>query len=463
MVSRQFSGLSSPAFAHVIIGCVLLLAAVLWSSLSACPPAVTMLFFLLVLVLFNYKISEKDILYPPFLFCSAWFAVTIVYVFSPIKIDNIEWKTMAIFTGGAAFFSFGSLITNLSAGGQRKTSLSMNAGNRTGILILAAYCVLILPFFILDTIRIAGSFNLSAQFFGSIRSVLIDPEVTNPYSNKLISSAPFIAILTSWLLILERERKAIVFGAGCSATIMCLLLGARGRLLQLICGWIVLLIFRHADRSLKNIGSRFAVVGIAVIGFMTLLTFILKSETQAGEGMNIAANMTVSYIAGPLAGFNYQVEHPSLFRDQPQNTFVIISDLLTKSGLANVKSLKIKDEDVIYIPFPFNVFTIYKPYYHDYGALGCMVALTVLGACYGALFRSARKGNPLSMFMLAGLTQSLIMSVYHDEYSNQLLPILYMALFGLFYLRFLRRLPGLVFLRSPDASRLLVRKRIGDS
>jgi oligosaccharide repeat unit polymerase len=425
--------------------CVAFVAFVSLMILMPHSSAALMLFCLVGLTGVNYLIGGRDVLYPAFIFCATWSLATAVYLLCPLEIDNLVWKTVLIFVGGAICFTLGSVIGNRPLAKRKVVLFANPASSRLGVRLLLLYCLIVLPFVVLDTARLAGQSIFSPEFFIASKEAFTNSDTL--HRSKILSSASVIAVHTAWLLLLEGERKLLVLLGGCSAAIMCLLGGTRGTLLPLIAGCLVVVLFRQSNRTLRAVGMKIAVVAVAVVLLMTLLSLVIKKETQGANGIQVAVNMSTAYVAGPLAAFNYQVTHPAAFKDQPWNTLTQLVSPLVKGGVINV-TLPPVNEDFINIPFPFNVFTIYKPYYHDLGIIGCMVVLFLLGFIYGFIFRATVRGNRMALFLFAALTEPLVMSIFHDPFNYRLTIFVFTLGFALFYFQVLRRLPRLKFQHS---------------
>src|SRR6185312_12546128 len=80
--------------------CVLCLIGAVCVAVSAHVPAVVMLFCYVGLTCVNYWLGGRDMLYPSFIFCGCWTVAIAVYIFCPVRIDDLSWQTVAIFIGG---------------------------------------------------------------------------------------------------------------------------------------------------------------------------------------------------------------------------------------------------------------------------------------------------------------------------------------------------------------------------
>jgi oligosaccharide repeat unit polymerase len=429
IVRTQWYGLAAS------LGCV---AALLLMAVSSRPPAVLMLCSFVALTIVNYLVGGRDVLYPAFIFSAVWSAATAVYLLCPVEIDDLSWKAVLIFIGGALCFT-GGCMTGCRPFLAGTTLFADRSRSELGVRILLLCSVVALPIAVVNMVRVVGQSVISPDFFIASRETLQNADAPT-FSSRFLSLTQLIAVPTVWLLLLERERKLLILAGAVLAIFVSLLGGTRGPLLQMVCGCLVIALVRRSNRTITGVGKTIAVSSIAVVLLMTVLTLVLKKETRGSDGVQIALSMSAVYIAGPLAAFNYQVGHPGLFSDQPWNTVTPLLSPLVKSGVMRV-AIPPVHEDFINIPFPFNVFTIYKPYYHDLGIAGCMLVLAIVGFIYGYVYRAAVRGNKMALFFLAAFTESLVMSIFHDPFNYRLTVCVFTVGFALFYFLLLRKLP----------------------
>ena len=422
-----------------VVLCAFCLIALLSMTFSAHAPAVMMLFCFIGLAGINYVIGGRDVLYPAFIFCACWTLAIAVYLVCPIKIDDLTWRTVSIFIGGCASLTVGSKLGNrpMFPG---KTWFTETARNHQGARALLLCSVALLIPFTVIRIRIAGVSPLSPTFLMSSKVGAGDADISY-YAALVLVIAPLLSVLTLWILMLERESKLLIGLAGFIAFFMCISGGQRGGLFRLLCGVFIIKLLRFPVRNLKAVGKYILMAGFGGFLLMVVLSLLVKQETQQANGFQVALEMGATYIAGPLAGFNYQVTHPALFRDEPWNTFTQILGPFVKGGLIHM-NLPVTNEEFVPIPFLFNVFTIYKPYYHDFGPFGCMVVLLLLGLVYGYIFCASVRGNRLTSFIFAIGSEELVMSIFHDSYNYQMTEYSFMLMFTLFYFLWLSKKPS---------------------
>ena len=261
----------------------------------------------------------------------------------------------------------------------------------------------------------------------------------NPYGSKFVTTGFTIATLVFWIFIMEEKRK---WALGLSAACVCVYsLFGTGRTgsMQTLCGWLILVMLSWKDRTfIKTVRP----IGIATLGIIVLMganSLLTKEETQGPDALSVATNMTIIYIAGPLAAFNYAVYHPDEFKGQPSVVFEEVLSALSKSGVIHYTAPHTKGGGTsVNVPFPMNVYTCFDFYYENLGALGCFAAFSLFGAVEGYLFFVAVRGGQVAVLCLTYLGFALMFSPFNDFYS--LLPRhMFIVTFAFAYFYLLKR------------------------
>jgi oligosaccharide repeat unit polymerase len=72
--------------------------------------------------------------------------------------------------------------------------------------------------------------------------------------------------------------------------------------------------------------------------------------------------------------------------------------------------------NVTFASYLINVYTVFSPYYRDFGVVGVGLFLGVLGALHGWIFRQLKTGMPIIIVANALLFYALIMQFFQDQY-----------------------------------------------
>jgi oligosaccharide repeat unit polymerase len=369
---------------------IFVLAALLPATLPISPLAVLTI-ILLMLTILNYWIS-KDVLYPGFLFCLIWLSAASGYLLYPGEINPLGWRAAGTFIAGAMFLSIGCILGNRPL--FRRSIPDFHAIRSTSAtfgLLLLAYVAIICPFFFLDTVRLAGGFEWSPLFFIRARDAIVEvhrASDTPAYSNRILSTAPMTAILATWILMLGNHSRLTKVTCTAIALFMSILTTGRTGLLQLLCGCAVIILLRMRDRSFTAMRRTIALLAGGTLVLLTCITLLTKRETQGNDMMAAASTMTMSYIAGPLAAFDFGIHH----FEQSQHLDSFVS-----------------------VPFYTNVYTAYRTYYLLLGNL-CSVPFLLFGAVHGFLYNGAVRGRKIAQFLMAYLYYALILSPFADAY-----------------------------------------------
>jgi oligosaccharide repeat unit polymerase len=159
--------------------------------------------------------------------------------------------------------------------------------------------------------------------------------------------------------------------------------------------------------------------------------------------------MSLTSVVGPIAAFDYAVYNPGEFKGQPAAVFQGLRTRLSRLNIIRSIPPKLLD-DFVFVPFSMNVYTYYKPYYEDFGVIGCLLAFSVIGLIEGKLFYAAINGNRIAKFFFAYLSYPLMLSIYDDHYVtyNSAVVDLYLFIFAFGYFYIMKRLRLRIF-RNP--------------
>ena len=418
----------------------------LWEMIFP-SPGIVLLFGLVVMAYVNYWLGGRDVLYPAFTYTAIWALVAAAYCFCPIEIDRIGWKTIGIFLAGGASFSLGSLLGNRPLFRRRctdgrevdSTKIRDNPQARN---VLLGCTLLITLLYIVVIVRMAGgisSFNL--QFLLKLNLPDSPLENMDSFTSVIVVSSGLLTVLTLWVLLMEEKRKWPIVLCGICVVLYPLLITQRGLVMMAFCGSITLLLLKSKDRSFLKTARPLGFAALSIVVVMALMS-LTKPWTQGPSGYS-ATEGAWMYIAGPLATFDYAVYHPEKFEDQPAAVFAQVLTPLSELQLVHYRTwMEVdgqKTDRFVFVPFPGNVYTAYKPYYEDFGTIGCIAAFALFGFMEGRLFYCAIRGNSYAVFLLAYLSIALMFSTF-DDYYHSLSRHLNIMVFAIGYFWIMKRI-----------------------
>jgi oligosaccharide repeat unit polymerase len=74
-------------------------------------------------------------------------------------------------------------------------------------------------------------------------------------------------------------------------------------------------------------------------------------------------------------------------------------------------------EGFIIVPFPTNVYTVYRYYIGDFGLYGALLVVVIIGLVHTLLFRKALTGSKLGIYFFAVTFYEIFMVIFSDEYA----------------------------------------------
>jgi oligosaccharide repeat unit polymerase len=98
------------------------------------------------------------------------------------------------------------------------------------------------------------------------------------------------------------------------------------------------------------------------------------------------------------------------------------------------------DEWVMPLLHPTNVYTVFKFYYVDFGLVGMMISMFLIGAGQTWLFRRALSGDDFYVFLFAVSLFPLALAGFDDKYSTLGYDVKVLV-FAVIYFRVLRTFP----------------------
>lgn len=372
-----------------------------------------------VLWVFNYRLS-RSILYPPLIFCSMWLLVLIVYRANLLRIDPLHTNTMLILAAGALVFSTGGFLAHLlpkqCVDLKIRLVLSENPSRSTFLRVLLLGTVIVAVPFFAQNLAHEASRGVGATVLERARNASVDEAqagnyATNPVAIYLASLAECAAVL----FLMEGGGVAFWI-AVCIASVVNLAGGGRTGLLSLIAALTSVYLLQSNRLTLR---ASLRIVRIPLLLFVVLyvgLIFVNKNTSDISGGVGaVVVYFVVTYLIGPTSAFDHVVQQPSDFLTSSSHTFEFFLKMADSLHLVTYSPPPLLDQ-FIQVPFPTNVYTVYKFYFTDFGIVGCMACITGIGFLHTLLYRKAKTGSELALFIFGLSMFPVIMVVFDDIY-----------------------------------------------
>jgi oligosaccharide repeat unit polymerase len=401
-----------------------------------------------ILVVLNYR-AQRSVLYPPFIFCAMWLLVIVLIRLDLIELDPLHDNTLAILATGAASFSAGGLLAGLVPRGLLRIHFHhflfksrITPGSLRNTLMIVLLCGLPVMFY--RTWQLSnsqgGGFNILMQARQSLLES-IESEDSSQFGVMAYLMAYLLMCSTFVSLLFATEKKDRKFWVVTFvAFIAAILSTGRVSILQLISGLSAIRLLQTKQESLRGAVRllRWPIV-LFVALFIGLVFTNKNTEGMTGGVTGIATFFVLAYIVGPLAAFDKVVQNPAIYKLNLSHTFYFPLHIAAKLHLMDYTNLRLTDyitppmyNTFVLVPFPINVYTVFKFYFLELGTFGTVVILFVIGLLHSLLYLKARQGGRFSTYLFAYSVYPVLMVIFVDEYSGMgQFPIAFC--FGLLY------------------------------
>ncbi len=402
---------------------------------------------LALLVVLNYLV-HRSVLYPPFVLCFMWLFDLVIYRSGLIEINPLHTNTLEIVTAALTMFSLGGLLASLLPNALfRIHLLPMSKSQGTEFLRNALTIIMIvsLPFFFMRLLEAAAG-GTGTTLLMRARSAQIEAVEGGDVHWSLLGYIQLFTIYVPLLFALDKRDWRF-----CSTTLVAMVVAilstGRTDLLLLISGLSAVYLLRTGRETFRN-ALRFLRGPLLLFLFLYVGLIFTNKNTEelgiSGGVVSIASYLILSYIVGPLAAFDGVVQSPQEYAINSSHIFEFPMKLATSLHLMQYEPPAMANTFVA-VPFPTNVYTMFKFYFLELGITGMMVVLFIFGLLHSALYRKAKLGSIFSTYLFGYSLYFIVLSIFDDGY-YLVGALLRAAAFGLCFLylsRFnLRLLPG---------------------
>lgn len=383
-----------------------------------------MIIVVLILLLVVNNAIDKRILYPAFIFNLLWIVIIglhdFVTFFNLFEIDKLGFQTKIYIFFAVFSFSIGNVLIKYTF--SRFIKISSFDSN----LILDKYCFRsrILMFFSLiglilfiNKAILIANLTPSFPFFESLRFQLN----YNNQSYGLVGYFVTLGIFNATYRLLRfqlnknnnKKDKFKLILSFIIAILFCLFSTGRTYFLLLIIISVGIIMMNKVI-SLKKI----FLTGFVIILVFALMGLLLNKggnfDNNISQNIKLMSKSFAVYLIGPVTAFDksYLSTNSGIFGEHIFRFFYI---LFHKIGMSNAE-LPSLVQPYTNIPFEINVYTIFDPYYKDFGIAGSYVFIFFFGLFNSIIFELSGSGRIYYKYFTAILLYPLIMSFFQDQY-----------------------------------------------
>jgi oligosaccharide repeat unit polymerase len=390
-------------------------------------------------LLVNYWLS-RSVLYPPFLYCGIWLLDLGIYRLNVQEFDPPHANTLYILTFGAICFSVGGIAALLLPRNLVDTRFILTRFPPRNKLVKPAVLIFLacgIPIWVKNLLAMAAQ--------GTGTTILQRARTGGTSGGADVGAGGFLgsyfllwSMYAACLFLIERrDRKFwymafIAFLGGILSTGRVPIL----MLLSSLTGVHLIMTNRYRFRE----AMQFARVPIFIFLclYVGLIFFVKDLSYYQGGIVKVAILFVVAYLIGPTAAFDYSMQHRQDFLTASNHTFKFFLAIASHLHVISYEPPP-HDDFVAGLMFPTNVFTVYRYYISDFGVYGTMIMFVLYGLAQTFLYRKARTGSILGIYLFASTLYVIVLSPFSDEFAS-FGAYIDMALFGGIYIM-LRSLP----------------------
>ena len=286
-----------------------------------------------------------------------------------------------------------------------KITLVKKDSDSTSLLlfnILFIISLIITPLYVYKVMQIVMMFS-SEDLMGNIRTLAIYGEGVGflGYSNVLNQSLFVVAI---WAYPRVPLWKIVVLAFACLLNSLAIM--EKGTIFFVfVC--IMFVLFEKKVIRMRSI----VLAGVTLVGF-----FYIFNLARASEGSDYQQNETLldffaMYALSPPVAF-CQLQ-PEVTPQFGTNTFETIYLFLKRFGEDVV--VKDKLQEFVFVPISTNVYTLFQPFYIDFGHKGIALFATIYGVISGWLYRLHSASNGFGRCMYTYIVTVLVLQFYQEN------------------------------------------------
>ena len=385
--------------------------------------SVPLLCFLSLLCFSVHGITQRNLSHPGVVHGALWLIVSLGYFFFQSELNHLSPQTIGTLILGIVMFSIGITLGALSPSLTSRSSPSV-LGNIPLLAIIVGISAIGLAMMIFKAVEYAkaleiwftrpdGSITLigSMSWIQMLRNELVLNHRGSFGTSSYVLNFCFAGV--AYVILYFRRVRSTLWLWPLLALALGFAVISTGRTFILLLGCIVL----GAVMS-TNPRKNYRVIAIAIFSGASAF-FILAwmggrlNLLSGGPAANPFVAGVLQYFLMPMAAFDYLIN-----ADLPATWGI----LTFRTPLAIVKAIgaPITVPDLIQpfvkVPSAINVYTVFSPYYRDFGMAGVATFMLFFGALHGWVFRQLKTGMPIIIVANALLFYALLMQFFQDQY-----------------------------------------------
>jgi oligosaccharide repeat unit polymerase len=148
------------------------------------------------------------------------------------------------------------------------------------------------------------------------------------------------------------------------------------------------------------------------------VAFFLEKGIGLGDNLLVEAGLAIKeYYLGGVTGLNDYLASPHML-DMGENTFRTVMVVLNKFDEHIIAPPLVKEFRSV--PLWTNVYSVFRPYYQDFGWAGVIISQTIFGFVHSLTYYRALQNRAIWIYCYGLLLYPLVMQFFQDQYFSLL-------------------------------------------
>lgn len=362
--------------------------------------------FLLAVLVACFAIFKIGDAFSPWMLTSAvWLGIFIMFSLFGYNLYPLEnrlytcvmiWVPILVLTSVATYYAL-----PVPKGADVNADIEVSSKSYRCLLLLAVVCS---PLYLYQIVKVAMMFDMG-DIFNNIR-------IFSSYGEKstLVNLLKYVIPINQTLFIVEMWRYPnggkFKFYAIFLANVFCIIAVMSKTPIFIL--FLSTLFVMYEKRYIK-LSSIFLWGIVLLVGFYGLNTLRKPEEEQ---NTFTFFDFFSLYVLSPSVAFEWTQE--KLTDQFGSFSFAFFYAFASKIGLGTFYVQK-QLQDFVWVPIPTNVYTVFQPYFEDFGYKGIAFFASLWGVATGWIYRLCKNGNVLAKCIYAYIVFALVMQFYQES------------------------------------------------
>ncbi len=404
---------------------------------------ITFILFQFGIFIINFYYFSKKLFHPSILFSLLWTIIVLmqflVSKFVLTELYPISFETYLFVSLATLAFSLGAAYINHQLKNViEQHSIKEKSAHQIGVfyrLFFTAIVLVGLPFYLKSIFNIYKGSNLDNIFIG-IRSELIYGELDIGPTKYLVSFSIVTFAINYFVFLQTRtmQNRLILLLSFTIAMVYTVFYTGRTSLFMILAIYLGINNFMNNKNFIKKV--------VLMMLFFTILFSIVGiiyekgGSAENGLSNNISSSFeyTSLYLVSPLNAMDFKHNQGEISDYSGNNTLGFFVKLAENIHLLPKSKAKDIADEYVFIPYPTNVYTIFRAYIQDFGKGYALFIMMILGALQSFLYLKAANTKSLRYvlyysFLLFPLMLSFFRDHYFTVFSSWLKIVIYVEVF----------------------------------